>query len=697
MTALSRWHNLQRDVRQLAATLVQPQVSTASRERRDLLLLLTAVALVSAPHLDALPWWAIGTLLTLWGMRLGLTLAQRPAPSARFTWPLLAAVGLAVYLEHRTWFGASAGVLFLLLLMGLKLLELRAQRDVFVVIFLSFFILLTLFLQGQGLGTALLALAAVLLLFFVLIGANLGEADVSARIKFRLVGVVFLKALPLTWVFFVLFPRLSGPLWGTPHADGPGRTGLSNTMSPGAMGRLLESDAVAFRVDFSGVVPSGELLYWRGPTFAFFNGRAWSGAPVRAAPATLAINAEPESAIDYTITLEPHSRDWVFALEVPQVPERVGPHTVRMNAESQLLADGLITSRQRYRLRSFTRFVLGRNETRESLQHALQLPFDANPRTVQFAQDLRRRTTAGRASSVDAALIEAVLQWFRSGGFRYTLEPKGLGRHSVDEFLFDTQEGYCEHYASAFVVLMRALNIPARVVTGYQGGELNPVDGFVTVRQSDAHAWAEVWLAQRGWIRIDPTAMVAPDRIDRSVRERARARARADAFSGTAAFAWLHQTFSNVRFSWEALQNTWNQWVLSYSPERQRSLLERLGFAPDLRVLGALLAVVMTLVLSVLAWLSLRHRVVRDPLGEAFAQLRRALAAAGIPVTSHSGPRSLRQVLHALEPISRRAAEHLLQRFETLRYTRVNRDTVDVEIKAFARAVARFHPRRDDD
>ncbi len=696
MTVLARWHVLQREARLLAATLVQPQVSTAARERRDLLLLLIAVALVSAPHLEALPWWAIGTLLTLWGLRLGLTLAQRPAPSARFTWPLLAVVGIAVYAEHRTWLGASAGVLFLLLLMGLKLLEMRAKRDVFVVIFLSFFILLTLFLQGQGLGTALLTAIAVLLLFFVLVGANLGETDVSAQTKLKLVGVVFLKALPLTLVFFVLFPRLPGPLWGVPSAEGLGRTGLSNSMSPGSMGRLLESDAIAFRADFTGPIPSNELLYWRGPTFGFFNGRTWSSAVARTAPATLSISVEPESEVNYSITLEPHSRDWVFALEMPQVPERVGPHTVRMNADSQLLADGLITERQRYRLRSFTRFALGRNETRESLQYALQLPFDANPRTLQLARDLRQRTPGAQTRASDAALIEAVLQRFRMGGFRYTLEPKGLGRHSVDEFLFDTLEGYCEHYASAFVTLMRALDIPARVVTGYQGGELNPVDGFVTVRQSDAHAWAEVWLPQRGWVRIDPTAMVAPDRIERGTRERERQRTGAGALSRVAAFTWLREALSSVRFNWEALQNTWNQWVLSYSPERQRSLLERLGFEPDLRVLGKLLAVVMTLVLGVLAWLSLRHRVVPDPLGDAYAHLRRTLATLGVPVTSHSGPRSLTEALHPLEPISRKTAEHLLHRFEMLRYTRLSSDVARIEIKAFARAVSRFHPRRDD-
>lgn len=691
MNLTARWHRLQRNTRQLAATLLQAQVSSASRERRDLLLLLAAVALVSSPHLPALPWWAIAALLTLWSLRLGLTLTQRPTPSARWMWPLLVVTAVAVYLEHRTWFGASAGVLFLLLLMGIKLLEMRARRDVFAVIFLCFFILLTLFMQSQGLGTALLTVGAVVLLFFVLMSVNLGAADLPAKLKFKRVGSVFLKALPLTLVFFVLFPRVNTPLWGAATIESLGRTGLSNTMSPGSLGQLMESDAIAFRVNFVGMPPSHQLLYWRGPSFGYFDGRTWSGTNLRPAPGTLAIAVERDSAVEYTVTLEPHARDWIFALELPQVPAYVGAHTVRMNAEGQLLADGLITERQRYSLRSYTRYTLGANETQESLQHALQLPHDSNPRTLQFARSLRQRHTT--EASTDAALIEAVLQLFRSGGFSYTLQPRPLGRHSVDEFLFETREGYCEHYASAFVVLMRAAGVPARVVTGYQGGELNPVDGFLAVRQADAHAWAEVWLAQRGWVRIDPTAMVAPDRVERSATRR-NAQTADGGFDRSGAFAWLRQALFSVRFNLEAMQNTWNQWVLSYSHERQRALLQSLGLTPSLRVLGWLLAGALTLMLTFMAWTTLRHRVVRDPLGVAYARLRTRLAEAGVPVNAYSGPRTLAQGLDILEPTSRTAAQHLLQRFESLRYTPVPADTLRVETQAFARAVSRYRPKR---
>lgn len=674
----------------LRSTLWHAQVSSASRERRDLLFLLLAVALVAAPHLPTLPAWAVVALVTLWGLRLTLTLTQRPSPSSRWTWPLLVVVGLAVYAEHRTWFGAAAGTLFLLLLLGLKLLELRARRDVFVIIFLSFFILLTLFLHSQSLSIALLTVATVVLLFVVLISVNLSEGDVPTGHKLKYAGLFFLKALPLTALLFVLFPRLSGPLWGMPSLGAYGRTGLSESMSPGSLGQLLESDAIAFRARFDGPLPPNERLYWRGPTLNFFNGRSWS--PGHASAPALRVDVQPPSAVSYTITLEPHARNWLFALEWPQPPAQIDGLPVAMDAYGQLLSSQPVNGRLRYTLLSYTEFSMGRNETQSSLQSALQLPHGFNPRTLAYARTLRERLANLSAAQRNAAAIQTVLQQFRTEGFRYTLEPTPLGRDGIDDFLFETREGYCEHYASAFVTLMRALHIPARVVTGYQGGELNPVDGFVTIRQSDAHAWAEVWLPDRGWLRIDPTAMVAPDRIDQGASERALARGRSGALGRVAALAWLRQTLSSVRFNWEALQNAWNQWVLSYSAQRQRQLLQRLGFEPNLKVLGLLLAISLVPLLGILAWLSLRQRTVNDPLGEVYAQLRRSLAQAGVASTAHTGPRSLMKALEPLSAESRQTAQTLLQQFEALRYARSSSTATHTLIKAFALQVKQFKP-----
>jgi protein-glutamine gamma-glutamyltransferase len=621
--------------------LFGPQTSSGARERRDTLVLLFAVAVVVAPHFEHIAWWATAIALLLLVWRVWLTLSQRPLPGRFVMLPLLFAAAGAVYLEHRTLAGQDAGVTFLILLMALKLLELRARRDVFVVIYLAFFILLTQFLYGQGLAVAATTIVAVVALFFVLVSVNLDEVDLPALRKLRLVGLTLLKAVPLAAALFVLFPRFSGPLWGMPGDSGRGTTGLSNSMSPGAISRLLESDEIVFRVRFEGSAPANDRLYWRGPVFGAFNGRTWSPLvrSSNAMPPTLSIEADPRSAVAYEVTLEPHRRDWLFALEAPSGMPQLALMQARLTPEMQMVVNGLIVDRIRYGMQSYTEFRLNPRSTPGELADWLVLPAGFNPRTLQFAEELRSRVAPGTDTASparNAQLVNAALDHLRRGGYGYTLAPRALGRNSVDEFLFDTRQGFCEHYASAFVFLMRALGIPARVVTGYQGGEFNPIDGFMTVRQSDAHAWTEVWLQGRGWVRIDPTAVVAPVRTDRGA---AAATPEGDpALRGLGADVSFLRT---LRYNWEALQNGWNQWVLSYSQERQRALVERLGLAPSLENVARVMIVVVLLVLAWLAALTLRSRAVHDPLGAALQLLRERLEKAGVAAAASCGPREL--------------------------------------------------------
>lgn len=688
------WQRLQRFLHSLLA----PQVSSAARERRDTLVLLLALAFVVLPHLSHVAWWAAAVLVVLWAWRFGLALTQRPLPPRFAMLPLLAAAMLAVYAEHRTLLGRDAGVTFLLMLLALKLLEMRAKRDVFVVIFLAFFILLTQFLFGQGIVVAVLSLGAVLLLFFSLVSVNLADNDLSAAQKARLVGVVLLKAAPLAAALFLLFPRLPGPLWGLPGDTSSARTGLSTTMTPGAIGRLLQSEEIAFRARFdSEQPPLPDQLYWRGPVLGSFTGRSWLPLSEADRPdaVPLEVRGDPRSVIEYTVTLEPHRRDWLFALEWPaDLPGtgRVGNGSSRLTRDGQLLANGLVGERMRYTLRSATRFSFGLNETPLSLRAWTQLPPGFNPRTLEFAAQLRQQVPGALLSrDADVALVEAVLTRFRREPYRYTLEPPVLGRHSVDEFLFDTKAGFCEHYAGAFVTLMRALDIPARVVTGYQGGEYNPIDGFLTVRQGDAHAWAEVWLAGRGWTRVDPTAAVAPDRVEqargRAVRERAAA-------GGSTLAPAVFDLWRTLRLNAEAIENAWNQWVLSYSPERQRALLRALGLAPDTQTLLVVFALAVSVLLAILAWFSLRHPVRRDPLGEIVTLLKERLLRAGVAPPPHLGPRGMLPALkQQLDPASYAAACELLARIETLRYARAGQRAGTAQWRELRRAVRRFRPR----
>lgn len=669
------------------ARVFGPQTSSAARERRDILVLLIAVALVVFPHFEHTAWWATSIVLLLLVWRIWITLAQRPLPGRIVMLPLLLAAAGAVYLQHRTLAGQDAGVTLLLLLMALKLLEMRARRDIFVVIFLAFFILLMQYLYGQEIQVAVITLLAVTALFFVLVSVNLDDVDLPARRKLRLVGMTMLKAVPLAAALFLLFPRLQGPLWGMPGDSAQGRTGLSNSMAPGSISRLLESEEVVMRVRFDDATPMNDNLYWRGPVFGFFNGRAWLPPSARSQPSPISIEADPRSRVAYTVTLEPHKRDWLFALEAPAELPAAETLQARLTAEMQLLASGLITERVRYSMRSYTEFRLNANATPDDLIEWTSLPRAVNPKTIEFAAQLRQRIAPGNDPRQDGQLVAAVLQHFRTEPFSYTLSPPPLGRHSIDEFLFETRQGYCEHYASAFVFLMRALQIPARVVTGYQGGELNPVDGYLTVRQSDAHAWAEAWLPGRGWVRIDPTAAVAPNRIERGAAELAR---RASSAAVGAERSWLR----SLRFNWEALQNGWNQWVLSYTQDRQRELVQRLGLAPSLENVALLLAVVMGVLLTWLAVVSLRPRTVHDPLGDAFRLLRDRLERAGVAASVSCGPRELyTRSRRALVDEDVKRARKLLSRYERLRYGPDSASASRGDVRAFRKDIAAFRPR----
>jgi transglutaminase-like putative cysteine protease len=667
--------------------LFGPQTSSGARERRDILVLLFAVAFVVVPHFEHLPWWATSLLLLMLLWRGVIAARQLSVPGRILLLPLLIGAAAGVYLQHGTLVGQEAGVTFLLLLMALKLLEMRARRDVFVVIFLCFFILLTQFMYSQGPAVALMTLMAVAALFFVLVGVNLDEADLPASRKMKMVGWSLLKAAPLTIVLFLLFPRISGPLWGMPGDGASGGTGLSNSMSPGSIGHLIESREIAFRAKFEGDAPGAGQLYWRGPVFGNFNGRTWSPLARRTVePAPLTIEPDRNTAVAYTITLEPHRRDWLFALEAPAGLPEVGNAKARLTADMELLAGDLVRERTRYAMRSYLGFRIGRDASSIELQDWLTLPPTYNPRAHEFASELQRRVPAGSADR-DFRLVRAVLEHFRNGGYGYTLSPPRLGRHSVDEFLFDTKRGYCEHYSSAFVVMMRILDVPARVVTGYQGGERNPFDGFVTVRQSDAHAWAEVWLKGRGWSRIDPTAVVAPVRVDPIAEAARTGETGRNPVFGTA--DWLRV----LRFNWEAVQNSWHQWVLSYSQERQRALVEMLGLAPRWESVATVLAVIVGLLVAGMAAISMRSRAVRDPLGDTYRMLREKLQRAGVEAGDHCGPRDLyERSQRALPRDAARQAAKLLARYESMRYSRSSEGVAAADIRALRSAVRAFKP-----
>jgi transglutaminase-like putative cysteine protease len=559
----------------------------------------------------------------------------------------------------------------LTLLLTLKLLEMHARRDLFVALLLSFFLILASFFHSQSIGVAALTLVATVALLTTQLSFQYTGASPPLGKRLRMGLLILLLAAPLTLVLFLLFPRIPGPLWGLPGDANAGRTGLSDTMAPGNISRLALSDDVAFRVKFNDPVPPKSQLYWRGVVLGDFDGRTWTQLRTRtdaARPAQLRLEGEP---VRYQVTLEPHGRPWVFALDLPRNLPKLDNIPVSVSPDMQLLASQPIHSRQRYDVVSHPAYRLQTSDTPLVLQQWIELPASFNPRALQLAVDLSRRAQSHQD------YINAVLRMFRDQPFRYTLEPPLLGRNAIDEFLFDTRAGFCEHYAGAFVMLMRAAGIPSRVVTGYQGGEINPADGYLNVRQSDAHAWSEVWLKDQGWVRVDPTAAVAPNRIERNLVSVA-PHGLSGIFGGLVTLNGNNAAFASamrsLRYQWDAATNAWNQAVLNYTLERQQRLLASLGFDnPDWRTLTAMMLAAGLVTISVVLLPMLWNRPRRAAIDVLYDKLCAQFARRGLPRAPHEGPHSYARRLTAndspLNPLQKQAALQCMQLVEQLRYS----------------------------
>jgi transglutaminase-like putative cysteine protease len=596
------------------------------------LVLLTGVLLAAAPHALRLPWWVTALAAAMLAWR-GWAAWKNERLPRRWLLTALVVCGLGgIYFTYRTIVGRDAGVALLVLFLSLKLMETKTRRDAVIVTFLCYFLALTNFFYSQTIATAVLMLATVLALTSGLVAVNGPQRPVREGV--RLGAVLLAQGVPVMVIAFFLFPRVQGPMWGLPTDAFGAMTGLSDSMAPGNISLLSQSDAVAFRAKFDGAPPDRKRLYWRGPVFWQFDGRTWRAGGVRVSELA---RFEPIGApVFYTVTLEPHERQWLFALEMAgKVPPAAGA-----TGDFQLLARRPVRTRMRYEMSSFLEYrAIGGASPRE-LAAARELPEGFNPRAVALAQAWRHD------ARTDERVVAHAIDWFRRAGLEYTLAPPPLGRDSVDEFLFDTKSGFCEHFASAFAVLMRAAGVSARIVTGYQGGEMNPVDGYMAVRQSDAHAWVEVWLEREGWLRVDPTAAAVPSRVEAGL---AAAVPAGDPlpFLVRPELSWLRA----LRFNWEALANYWNQWVVGYNVERQRELWSRLGMpSPSWEALAMALFWLVGIVVAAFSLWMLRRSHDEDPVVKAWRRFCAKLARRGTERRLSEGPRAFAARAAAEQP-----------------------------------------------
>jgi len=639
---------------------------------------LASVGLVILPHLFHLPWWIILLTSILLVLRGYIHRSDSVLPGKLFIIFIMLISLSGIYLSYGAIFGRNPGVALMIIMLSLKSYELHTRRDVTVLNTLGFFTIMTHFLFDQSLFTAGYMLICTLIITATLIELNAVESA-TPQIKrvLRQSARIFIQAVPVMIVLFVLFPRINGPFWGLPDDAYSAKTGLSNTMSPGSINQLNQSGATAMRVEFADQVPDKKDLYWRGPVLWDFDGKTWSSGPGAQLLRGLPIKTDVP-ALEYTVTLEAHNQPWLLFLETPlsaTVTEETGfihPYDFsdpgihrdrsRITSDLKLIRNKAQVRRIQYQGRSA---ITAQYDSLSRLAefYSLRYPSSMHQDVIDLALGWRKQY------KTPEQIAQAAINYFRNEPFVYTLQPGLLGEQPTADFLFNTRRGYCEHYASAFTLLMRIAGIPARVVTGYLGGELNPLDDYMIVKQSDAHAWTEIWLADRGWVRVDPTAAVAPDRIEQG----------AQSVPGLSAATTpilisqnrvLNKLWRQFRFAVDMVNNQWNIWVIAYGPTIQQQVLSVIGLVNKQRMILAMVALVL-IFLGFYAWrmFSLKQYY-RDRVMRSYALFCRKLEKRGLVRHPYEGPVDFAKRASRELPELRDRIESVTRLYTALRFTK---------------------------
>lgn len=642
--------------------------------RNGLFWVLLSFGAVVLLHIEHLPSWVsvLAVLCVLW--RVLEYRGRVPFPPWPLKVVLVAACVAGLTLVYPSLLGLEPMLSMLVAGFGLKLLEMHHKRDAVILVYLAFFAAAVACVFTTEITNFGLVLITFVIATTALVSINQSKASGFSMRPSATAISMLLAALPLMLALFLVVPRL-GSFWSIPVSKSQARTGIGDTLSPGGISELVGSDELAFRARFDGEIPARERLYWRGLVFSEFNGREWKQADLFGSdhsvmnPTTFEGIERLGEPIAYTVTMEPTRRKWMFALSTPATPES----GIRHQRDSRLVSKREIRQRRSYEVRSWLNYrheADGLHPDRAELERSF--PPGTNPETARVAKEWARQTPDVND------LIARVLGLFNQS-FVYTLEPPLLGTDAVDEFLWETQRGFCEHFAGSFAFFMRAAGHPARVVSGYLGGEVHPDENFVTVRQYDAHAWAEVWVEGRGWLRVDPTAAVAPERVEMSL---------ADLFDNDDGFL-SNSPFSLIRFrefgliNWIVLRRDyldymWGTWVLGYN-RQQAGFLERLlGQVTAFRVgLLFLLAAAVSLLPYLLIRLVNRQRQKPDPRDALIRTFCSKMARAGLPRKTGEGILAFARRISVERPQLAQEAMEIANAYVALRYEQRTRPGIE--------------------
>ena len=629
--------------------------------RLSLALLMLAQAASVVPHGAHLSLWIIGVGLACAYWRWMVFQGRWAFPARWVKACLVAAAIVGVALDRASPFSLETATALLIVAFALKLVEMRSRRDAYLVTFLCYFVIATEFLFDQTIGIALYETVAIVVVTAAMVGLNQMHARIRPIDSLKTAAVLVLQALPLMLVLFVFFPRIV-PLWSVPLPGG-GHTGITDRVNPGDIAELARSDEIALRVDFEGAMPASRDLYWRGLVYSDYDAGVWSvGAPLARRDESTHVALEHGSIrpISYEVLQEPNLETWLFALETPE-PQSDG---VQLTRDYRLVAREPLHALYRFRARSFLGLQTDLTLSDSARRRALALPDGDNPRARAFAAHLHM------AEPEPVRYLAAVLRTIRTEPYRYTLKPPRLESNDpIDEFWFDTRAGFCSHFAGAFVYLARLAGIPARMVGGYQGGEVNPVTGHLVVRQYDAHAWTEVWLDGRGWVRYDPTAAVAPERIERGLEAALSAPDR-EALATFTSLRLGAGAIANALYYLESVEHRWNLWVVGYDGDMQhRYVRDLMGDVSPVRIgLAMLLGGAASLGLVALTLFWRRRPPPGNPVERAFRRFTERVGRSGVKRAPSETPTAyLTRVLAASGRRSSQA-DPLVEEIEQLLY-----------------------------
>ncbi|MGZ5009992.1 MAG: transglutaminase TgpA family protein [Methylobacter sp.] len=566
-------------------TIMKPEL-----DKNILIFLLTSIGLIVFPHVYHIPAAVFGFFCLLLSWRfIGVWKPNRLPGKLAILLLAVSGIGL-LYSQHQGLFGRDAGTNLFITALGLKLLEIKTERDLYLINYLAFIVAASQFLYEQSILMAAYILLVCCVLLATLVYINSSKAKTLTAVKTAV--IITVQALPIAVALFVLFPRLEAPKWMLFNDSHRAETGLSDSMEPGSISELGLSEQLVFRVKFAGAIPPPQQRYWRGPVLSYTDGKRWTQATFQKPSRKPAVAG---TSYQYTLLMEPQDKNWVFALDMPQ--EFSAP--LILNAGYQLITSERSDQRAEYKVTSYPDYNTGPISPGE-YKAATQLPGEPSDKIKQLVGQLH-----GFDSAPDN-FINQLLNHFKIEDFHYTLTPPFMEENPIESFLFKTRYGFCSHYASAFVYLMRVAHIPARVITGYQGGELNKVGGFLEIRQADAHAWAEVWLENRGWVRVDPTVAIAPERIEREInldRQTGYGIAATNNYLPRPAYNWLKQ----ARQLWGNVDYNWQRWVINYDNKSQSNFLSSFGIN-DFKTMIYWMIAVIAAITAALCWFLLYQK-----------------------------------------------------------------------------------------